>query len=656
MDAAKAEAAKKQSAEPPRRKSPARVAKKQTADPPKVKSPGRANTGGKTPKPKEKVTSKTSSKTDDNATDRGIKPKKKIASMTSSKADDTMMDQVVKPKKRVTAKTSKETQDGATNREATDKSKKCKAPQHIDDEDYDLDLNTGRFVKCKKTLTLEDDDIEEYDDKDKDADYDPDKDADQGDDDNDNDDNDEEANEEDDDFPIPPLRARKSVGKSSDRSKAQKKKDTDDLADFVEQTFSKKKQPVRRTRSSRDDDDNVTDSCINPKEAAKFRAAMWDEAQALEDAVWSGVNVKEAYQELIANVIVACKEMNYEIPSDLDVGGILPAVEDPTCKAWQLKLQGIQTAGEGELNLSKADNAGVCVAKKKYEIRDIAQYVEKICKDWTPLKQKNLKEVMKRVMGNMSVAHQMVSEACQELISLLDEVNISLWCKLVDMTTRPLVIMEVPEVTVMCEEACQLSRENQRHWNQNTEVTTIMEAQNLPFLPMAWGYRAEDRAKKVVAGIIYKYVRDQMYGYKVVTPATEVGTKYGLNVMTMNRHILGKKYAGGKASTSGTKPKWPVAVKATARPVEESKGKPAPTKKKEQKQKETMKGKGKGKSSSVSRTAEEIRGESTSEDAKEKARKRKDAEAVLEEEYEDRPMAAEIAASKLARKGIVIHN
>ena len=218
------------------------------------------------------------------------------------------------------------------------------------------------------------------------------------------------------------------------------------MVDFVEQTFSKKKQPVRRTRSSRDDDDNVTDSCINPKEAAKFRAAMRDEAQALEDAVRSGVNIKEAYQELIANVVAACKEMNYEIPSDLDVGDILPAVEDPTCKAWQLKLQGVQTAGEGELNPSKADNAGVCVAKKKYEIHDIAQYVEKICEDWTPLKQKNLKEVMKRVMGNMSVAHRMVSEACQELIGLLDEVDISLWCKLVDMTMWPLVIMKVPKL------------------------------------------------------------------------------------------------------------------------------------------------------------------------------------------------------------------
>ena len=77
--------------------------------------------------------------------------------------------------------------------------------------------------------------------------------------------------------------------------------------------------------------------------------------------------------------------------------------------------------------------------------------------------------------------------------------------------TQLLVVIEVPEVTVLCEEAKQLSKENQRNWTQNTEVMVIMEEQNLPFLSTAWGYQAEDKARKLIAGIIYKYVRDRMY-------------------------------------------------------------------------------------------------------------------------------------------------
>ena len=540
-------------------------------DPPKVKSPGRSKTGGKTPK------AKPNGKEGDNATDRGVGQKQKVPVKATTKKGNDATDCRVKAKDR-----------------------KCKGPQHVDDDNYDLDLETGKFKQKKKTLTLEDNDIEmeEIDDEDRDMDYDPDKDDDVGDDDEDNGD---EENDDDDDFPIPALCAHKPTKKTStttgDKSKNKKAKQPDqaldDLADFVEQTFPKKptRQGVRKTRVSKDDDGDMNDGCINPKEAARFRKAMRSEAQELENTVRQGVNVKEAYETLIANVIEACKNINYEIPDDLEASDILPTIEDPTCKAWQLKLQGVQTAGKGELNVSKADNLGVCIAKRKYEIKAIAKHVEDISKDWMPLKRKNLAEAMRKIMGNMSVAHRMVLEACQELIGLLDEVDLPLWCKLVDMTTRPLVVMEVPEITVMCEEAKQMCKENQQHWSQMTDIAIIMEAKNLPFLPTAWGYHAEDRAKKVVAGIIYKYVKDQMHEYKLLTPAMEVGSKYATNVTTMNRHILGKKYAGGKASTSGTK--RPVAVKAMTKPVDQStpgSGKKEPLKRKDTK----AKGKGTG--------------------------------------------------------------
>ena len=155
------------------------------------------------------------------------------------------------------------------------------------------------------------------------------------------------------------------------------------------------------------------------------------------------------------------------------------------------------------------------MAKKKFEITDIAKYMEEISADWSELKRKNFKLTMKKVMGNMAVAHRMVADASKEMVSLLDEMELPMWMKLSDMTMRPLMHIEVPEVTVLCEEARQISKANQHTWNQSTKVTTIMEAQNLPFLPTAWGFRVEDRAKKVIAGLIYKYLKDQMYGGKV---------------------------------------------------------------------------------------------------------------------------------------------
>ena len=538
--------------------------------------------------------------------------------------------------------------------------------QHIDDKNYEWDMNTGKFIKKKKKPVVRDDDddddiqMEEIDDEDKDADYDPDKEIDQGDDDDDN----EQEEDEEDDFPIPPLRTKKPVSKSSDKSTSKKKKpvksktDADealeDLGDFMEETFRK----LTRQLRSRGTAQVEHDACINPVEVARFRKAMQAEVLELEKAVKKGTNIAETYQTMIVHIVQACKDMNYDIPVDIEAEDIFPTIEDPSCKAWQLKLQGVETAGEGELNVSKADNSGVCVAKKKFGIKDIMEYVEEVSSDWSAIKKKSFILTMKKVMGNMTVAHRMVAEASQEMINLLDEIELPLWMKLADMTMRPLVHIEVPELTIMCEEARQMSKANEQHWDQTTKITTIMEAKSLPFLPTSWGYDKEGRAKKVIAGIIYKYVKDRMYEGKVETPATEVSKKYALNTTTMNRHILGKKYIGGKPSGSGTHRPVAQKVTTTTRLVDKSKQKTGVEADdgEEEEDEPTKKSKGRGKRSNVSRTAKEIRDESTSDQQKKKASKRKADEAELDEEENadpDMPSPKERAAALavLAAKG-----
>ena len=654
---------------------------------PTVKSPGRSDSTVKSPKSKPKVkspgrqSSRNQEKRDDDTTNRKVEPEKGT-----------------KP----TGKDNDETSRVVAKKKPTESTPKT-ATKHIDDDDYDLDLRTGKFVKKKKQKppVLEDDDdddLEEIDDVDKDHDFDPDKEDDQGDEDDDGEQ--ELINDDDDDFPIPLIRVKKqSKGdKSTKKRKQTSKEAVADLADFVEDTFVR---PTRQRKAK------GQDACINPEEAARFQKAMKAEALELEKAVKNGRNVATAYKTLVTHVIEACKDMKYDIPADLEADDIFPTIADPNCKAWMLKLQGIQTAGEGELNVSKTDNAGVCVAKKKYSIGDVMSYVEEVSSDWNKLKRKNFLITMKKVMGNMAIAHKMVADASQELINLLDEVDLPLWIKLADITMRPLVHLEIPDVVIMCEEAKQVCKANEQSWDQTTKITAIMESQCLPFLPTAWGYDREGRAKKVVAGIIYKYVKDRMYGGKVETPATEVSEKFGFNATTINRHILGKKYAGGKASGSGTA-RRPAAIKRTAverkgkdkptasaskpatdRAVEKStvegeddddnitksKGtasKPATDRAVE---KSTVEGeddddnvrktKGKGKSSGTKRPAKDIRDDSKSEKEKERTKKRKTEEAELDEELvadpdmptpkEKQAAMAALASKGYKQKGVIIH-
>ena len=149
------------------------------------------------------------------------------------------------------------------------KPKTVKTPQHVDDEELDLDFNTSKFVRestrkttgdnynidesrrrpqvAKKSASIplleDDDDVEDdleiIDDQDKDKDYQP-----------DNDDYDEDENnvvmlqdEDDDNFEIPPLRTRKPV-------KVAKKK---------HQTSSTK----RRVGESKPEGEDINDETLN---------------------------------------------------------------------------------------------------------------------------------------------------------------------------------------------------------------------------------------------------------------------------------------------------------------------------------------------------------------------------------------------------------
>ena len=313
----------KAAAEPqdlPKAKSPGRA--KPSTDPPKIKSPGRATKEKETPKVKSPARGKPSTKLKGKSPGRSTTGSK--TPKTKEKSTDDATDREVAETSKKTKTKDTETGDDASSRTVAKKSKTTKGPQHVDDENFELDMDTGKFVQKKKkpvkVVQDVDDDIEmemeEYDDEDRDQDYDPDKDPDQGDDDDDGQiEGDEEV--DDDDFPIPPLRTKKPATKSSDKSsgKGKKQKTSDDaladLADFVETTFKKPtRQSTRKGRAEKKDD-----ACINPIEAARFRKAMRDEALELEKAVRKGVNIKETYEALITHVIEACKDMNYEIPS-----------------------------------------------------------------------------------------------------------------------------------------------------------------------------------------------------------------------------------------------------------------------------------------------------------------------------------------------------
>ena len=177
-----------------------------------------------------------------------------------------------------------------------------------------------------------------------------------------------------------------------------------------------------------------------------------------------------------------------------------------------------------------------------------------------------------------------------------------------------------------------------------------METTNLPQLHKEWMVEDPHKAKKMIACMIYKYVRDVMFNKTTATHV--IVDKFKVKQTTIHRQLYGKKYPGGGQTLEQMK------ARMTTRPVDPSKTSVKMKDTAEEDEAKMSKGKGKGKKSQIKRTAEEIRKESTSEKEKEKAKKRKAEEAMaMEEEDEDRPTAEEIKRSKPAatRKGLFIH-
>ena len=149
-----------------------------------------------------------------------------------------------------------------------------------------------------------------------------------------------------------------------------------------------------------------------------------------------------------------------------------------------------------------------------------------------------------------------------------------------------------------------------------------METTNLPQLQKEWTVEDAHKAKKMIACMVYKYVRDVMFNE--MTAKHVIVDKFKVKQTTTHRQLYGKKYPGRGQTLEQMKERMSKTEKrTTTRPVEQSKTSVKKKDTAEEAKVKKSKGKGKGKKSQVKRTAEEIRKESTSEGKNKRPRNEK---------------------------------
>ena len=611
----------------------------------------------------------------------------------------------------------------------TTKPVKPVGPKHIDDEDYDLDIETGRFVRKKtpakvptkptkptkddesqsrskdkdktkatkkvsdtddasqsrrkkKAVTFteqepedndDENDLEIVDDEDLDKDYEPD---DEDDDDNGDDEDQRGVDDDLDDFDIPPLRQRKKgkekVQKIKSKSSTQRRVETTEegIGDETLSLFQKivgDSFVVQASKEYEEESKEKRDKCLNPVEAAGFRATMKSLALELKKSVRKGKNIRETYTDMIDSTIRIAKAMNYPGAGQVTTAEIVASIKDMDCHAWRKHLEGKTTMNPEDRYVDEADENPAdddLVVVERMLGQEATDAAAAAIKKLPKMLVNDVNNKLHHLFGEIEHAHRHAAEATKTLRDLHQDVPLDVFLRIADATVRPLVILHIPKTAQLVQK---LTEEGVKRMTKivrgSDNVVDIMLLRNLP-VRGDWTTEDECKPQRMIAALVHKYVRDAML--KETTATQTIVDEFNLAKTTIHRQIWGKKYPGGgqkvdtrgEASGSGLKRVAAVILKR-------SEATEALIQKTDTVAVAKKKGKGTGKSSSArSRTAADIRNESTSEKQKEKAKKRKAEEAELDEELAADPdmptpkerQAALVAIAKgYTKRGVILH-
>ena len=407
-------------------------------------------------------------------------------------------------------------------------------------------------------------------------------------------------------------------------------------------------------RASEEFEDNTKDKCGNPVEAAGFRATMKMLALELKKAVKKGEEVEKTYTDVIQSTIEVTKVMKYPGAMTVEVKDILASIKDLKCNAWRKFLKGVTKIEPVDIVMDDDD-----VPEKEDDLiiqgpilsNELTEAAAEAIHELPQMLLADTKKQLKNLFEHTMQAHQHAAEASKCLKELHKKLPLDVFLRIADSAVRPLVILHIPRTEQIIEKLKEtaIQRTQRRRKEGSTEVNDVMIERNLPHCGK-WTSEEEYRPRKMIASILYKYIRDAMFKELMVTQT--VVDEFKLPKMTIHRQIYGKKYPGGgqtleklrkgnkkvEASGSGTT-KIAVIFKKPKTDTEP----------------QSKKGKGPGKSSDKKRSAKDIRGAATAEGEKRKREDRKRKALEEEEEDEDKPTKAEIAASKPASKTLFIH-
>ena len=145
-----------------------------------------------------------------------------------------------------------------------------------------------------------------------------------------------------------------------------------------------------------------------------------------------------------------------------DTEAVFEMVVDPQCVAWRRAQHGTKTGNSKEILWVEEKHWKV---EKSIEEREISPEEQvKMFADMMTVKSKmeraDVIHMIKRYFGHVAKAHEEAASAARIAQELVDEVDENSWLQIVSNGTRPLVMLQVPE---MMQQAAMMKSDRERH-------------------------------------------------------------------------------------------------------------------------------------------------------------------------------------------------
>ena len=230
-----------------------------------------------------------------------------------------------------------------------------------------------------------------------------------------------------------------------------------------------------------------------------------------------------------------------------DEEAVFKTIVDLTCNAWRRAMHRAKTGNAKDLQ--RIEDMRIKIQKStedreippKEEMVEIAGEME----NRTPEDRKHVKDLIKRYWTNTTQAHKEAAVAASILKLLADEVDEATYTALITAGTRPLIMVEVPQmVSQVTEMRLQREREEKAESLHNQPIEELIESQNVPVPVLRWSDSSIMLPTQYLVAMVYYFVAAEADSTRTVTNKG-VATRFKLSPSNLHKLVSGKKYTGG---------------------------------------------------------------------------------------------------------------